>query len=113
MKFPLEIAIRFLRANIGQTFLIAIGIAIGVSVQIFIGSLIQGLQKDLIEKTVGSSAHISILPEKNTNGITDYIIKSDKASKIDGVKYISMSVDRKCIFKIRFIFLSSTYKRYR
>lgn len=49
MKPGFKIAARFLKSNIRQTLLIIVGIAIGVSVQIFIGSLIQGLQKGLIE----------------------------------------------------------------
>ncbi len=99
MGFSFGIASRFLRANKGQTILIVIGIAIGVSVQIFIGSLIQGLQKDLVEKTVGSSPHITILPEKNTNGITDYTLKADEALSIEGIKYVSTSVDKNAFLK--------------
>jgi len=99
MGFSLKIAFRFLKSNIGQTILIAFGIAIGVSVQIFIGSLIQGLQKDLVEKTVGSSAHVTILPEKNTGGISDYSSKVSEVLKVDGVKYVSTSVDKNAFLK--------------
>lgn len=60
MKLAFSIATRFLKSSKGQTALIAIGIAIGVSVQIFIGSLIDGLQISLIDKTIGSSSHITI-----------------------------------------------------
>lgn len=60
MKLAFSIAKRFLGYSKGQTVLIAIGIAIGVSVQIFIGLLITGLQEGLIDKTVGSSPHITI-----------------------------------------------------
>ena len=41
MKIGFKIARRFLKSNLGQTFLIILGIGIGVSVQVFIGSLIQ------------------------------------------------------------------------
>jgi lipoprotein-releasing system permease protein len=99
MGFAFKIATRFLRSNKGQTILIAIGISIGVSVQIFIGSLIQGLQKDLVEKTVGSSPHITILPEKNTNGISNYEERIDNALKIEGVKYVASSVDKNVFLK--------------
>ena len=37
MKLAFDIALRFLRSSKGQTALIVLGIAIGVSVQIFIG----------------------------------------------------------------------------
>lgn len=99
MKFSFEIARRFLGAKKLQTIFIAIGIAIGVSVQIFIGSLIEGLQKDLVEKTVGSSPHITILPEKDEKGISDYAIKVDEALKMAGIKYVSTSVDGNAFLK--------------
>lgn len=54
MKLAFQIATRFLKSSKGQTILIALGIAIGVSVQIFIGSLIQGLQKSLVDTTIGN-----------------------------------------------------------
>ena len=37
---PLSIASRFLTSSRGQTILIVLGIAIGVSVQVYVGSLI-------------------------------------------------------------------------
>ncbi len=56
----LKIAARFLFSSKTQTALITIGIAIGVSVQVFIGSLIQGLQNDLIDTTIGNRSQITI-----------------------------------------------------
>lgn len=67
MRLSFRIALRFLLTNKGQTILILLGIAIGISVQIFIGSLIQGLQESLLDATIGSSPHITIrASEKNT-----------------------------------------------
>jgi lipoprotein-releasing system permease protein len=60
MRVAFTIAKRFLTYSKGQTLAIMMGIAIGVSVQIFIGLLITGLQTGLIDKTVGNSAHITI-----------------------------------------------------
>lgn len=71
MKLAYRIAVRFLKASKGQTLLIMAGIAIGVSVQIFIGSLIQGLQTGLIQKTIGNSPHITI-QAKDDKTISDY-----------------------------------------
>lgn len=68
MGLAFSIARRFLSANKGQTFLITLGIAIGVSVQIFIGSLIQGLQMDLVDTTIGSQSQITIT-SKNEDGL--------------------------------------------
>lgn len=64
MKLALKIAFRFIKSNKTQTILITIGIAIGVSVQLFIGSLIQGLQTSLVEKTIGHSSQITIKPKE-------------------------------------------------
>ena len=60
MKLAFKIASRFLLASRGQTILIIVGIVIGVSVQVFIGSLIDGLQRSLVDTTIGSSAQITI-----------------------------------------------------
>lgn len=72
MSLPFKISLRFLKSSKGQTFLIAIGIAIGISVQIFIGSLITGLQKSLINKTIGNSPQIKITSNSTNNLISNY-----------------------------------------
>lgn len=59
MLFELQVAIRFLKEGKSQTLFILAGIAIGVSVQVFLSSLITGLQKDLVNNTVGNSSHIT------------------------------------------------------
>ncbi len=63
MKFELKLALRFLKAGKGQTLFIMLGIAIGVAVQIFLGTLITGLQEDLVNATVGKSPHIVLRSE--------------------------------------------------
>ncbi len=83
MKLGLKIALRFLTSNKGQTILIILGIAIGVSVQIFIGSLIQGLQKGLVDKTIGNSSQITINSNLEDRYITDYDQLIDKISLSD------------------------------
>lgn len=60
---PLSIAARFLRSSLGQTVLIVAGIGVGISVVIFVGSLITSLQADLIDSTVGSRPHVTLVPE--------------------------------------------------
>ena len=85
MKLEFKIARRFFRSNLGQPFLIILGIAVGVSVQIFIGSLIQGLQKSLIDKTIGKSPQITITaltPDKRISGYEEMlsVIKSTDES---------------------------------
>jgi len=66
MRLAFSIAMRFLSSSKTQTLLIVMGIAIGVSVQVFIGSLIQGLQKDLVDTTIGSSAQITVSSSENS-----------------------------------------------
>ena len=58
----LSIASRFLRSSLGQTSLIIAGIGVGIAVVVFVGSLITSLQADLIDSTVGSRPHVTLLP---------------------------------------------------
>jgi lipoprotein-releasing system permease protein len=60
MKLALQIAWRFLMSSKRQTLLIILGIAVGVSVQVFIGALITGLQVSLVDKTIGSTSHVTV-----------------------------------------------------
>jgi len=85
-----KIATRFLFTNKAQTALIVTGIAIGVSVQIFIGSLITSLQDSLIDKTIGSSSHITISAKTKNELINNDVLKLEKNKEI---KYISSSLD--------------------
>ncbi|MFW6298917.1 MAG: ABC transporter permease [Bacillota bacterium] len=66
-----QIARRFLFKSKMQTALITIGIAIGVSVQVFIGSLIQGLQNDLIDSTIGNRSQITMRAEEKNDYLED------------------------------------------
>ena len=59
MRFELAIAWRFLTEGRAQTLLIIVGIAVGIGVQVFLDSLITGLQLNLIDTTVGTSAHVT------------------------------------------------------
>lgn len=72
MMLSLRIALRFLRSSLGQTLLIILGIGVGVSVQVFIGSLITGLQKSLIEKTIGNQSQITVSTVEDGGTIADY-----------------------------------------
>jgi len=58
LNFEFLIAWRFLMSTRLQTLLIVTGIIIGVGVQVFLASLIGGLQANLIAQTVGDSPHI-------------------------------------------------------
>lgn len=64
MKLAIRIAKRFLLSNKSQSILIVCAIAIGISVQLFIGLLIQGLQSDLVNSTIGDASHISVTQDE-------------------------------------------------
>lgn len=87
-QLSFRIAWRFLKSSKGQTLLILLGITIGVSVQIFIGSLIDGLQKSLVDNTIGRSSHITVEPlgrEADFERNEDLIVKlqdDGRAAKI-------------------------------
>lgn len=85
MKLAFKIALRFLSSNKGQTILIALGIAIGISVQIFIGSLIEGLQISLVDATIGKSSHITLQNQEKTQPLSDYEFYDDALSQYDSI----------------------------
>lgn len=100
MRLPFKIAVRFLKSNKGQTILIALGIAVGVSVQIFIGSLIQGLQKSLINKTIGNSPQITVTSNEDNKLIDNYEDKINKIKDTDNrIINISATADAPALIK--------------
>ncbi len=64
-----NIALKFLREGGVQTLLIVIGIAVGTSVIVFITAIITGLQSNLIERTLGTQAHVKVQPPQEINRI--------------------------------------------
>lgn len=73
MSINFKIASRFMKSNKAQTTLISLGIALGVAVQIFLGLLINNLNDNLLNKTIGSSSQITITSEnKEDKLIKDY-----------------------------------------
>lgn len=63
------IALKFMRQGLTQTILILVGIAVGVSVIVFITTLVTGLQENIIERTLGTQAHIRVQPADEINTI--------------------------------------------
>lgn len=94
MRLSFSIALRFLKSGKGQTLLIVLGISVGVAVQLFIGSLIQGLQINLINTTIGSSSQITITPTNTEKTIKSYnrAIYEAKISSTDIIN-VSVAVD--------------------
>lgn len=69
MWIETTIAMRFLRQGRGQSLLILFGIAVGVSVIVFVTALISGLQANIIERTLGTQAHIRVQAPDQVNRI--------------------------------------------
>lgn len=63
------LALRFLREGRAQTLLILVGIAVGVAVIVFISALIAGLQSNIIERTLGTQAHIRVEAPDERNAV--------------------------------------------
>ncbi len=59
IPYEWRVALRFLRFDRNQTLFILGAIAVGVSVQIFLDSLITSLQANLVNETIGRAAHIT------------------------------------------------------
>ncbi|AUD64902.1 hypothetical protein BK011_04135 [Tenericutes bacterium MZ-XQ] len=104
MKLAFSIAWRFLMSAKKQTIVIVLGIAVGVSVQVFIGSLISGLQVDLIDTAVGSTTQITVSSdidrtidlnpgEISLPVITDDSISSSISNLSEDLIYVTETLD--------------------
>lgn len=86
------IALRFLMDNRMQSLLIIFGIAVGSAVIVFITALITGLQANVIERTLGTQAHIRILPPDEVNrvlppdhGSWSLVLESPRAQRLRSI----------------------------
>jgi lipoprotein-releasing system permease protein len=86
------IAMRFLREGRTQTTLIVVGIAVGVSVIVFITALIQGLQSNIIERTLGTQAHIKVEAPDEVNrmvplpaGTVQLVLETRRAQRLRSI----------------------------
>jgi lipoprotein-releasing system permease protein len=72
VPFEWFVALRYLRDARGQTVLILAAVAIGVSVLVFLSALIGGLQASLIDKTLGSQAHVTLrMPREEATALVE------------------------------------------
>lgn len=71
MLFALKVGFRYFRSGGSQTLLTVASVAFGVTVYLFITSLIFGLQSGLIRRTIGSTSQITIEPlEQRARSLT-------------------------------------------
>ncbi|MBI9009833.1 MAG: ABC transporter permease [Tenericutes bacterium] len=80
MKLAFSIAKRFLMSAKRHTIVIVFCIAIGVSIQVFIGLLLTGLGNSLIDSTIGSSSQITITYEDNLANYNSTVLAVSEAS---------------------------------
>lgn len=84
--------------------MITIGVAVGVAVIVFISALIQGLQSNIVERTLGTQAHIRLLSPDEVNHIvppqagTLQLLQEDKRAQrlrsINNWQQITETLDR-------------------
>lgn len=81
------IAISFLREGRAQSIMITVGVAVGVAVIVFVTALMQGLQSNIIQRTLGTQAHIRLLSPDEVNQIqrppagTVQLLQEDKRTQ--------------------------------
>lgn len=87
-----NIALKFLRESRSQTALILVGIAVGVSVIVFITALISGLQDNIINRTLGTQAHIKVQAPDEANrilpaasGVTQLVLEDKRAQRLRSI----------------------------
>ncbi|WP_424859990.1 ABC transporter permease [Tepidimonas sp. HKU77] len=67
MRFVWTVAWRLLRDGRFQTWLIVGGVTIGVAVVVYITAIIDGLQANIIDRTLSSQAHVVLRPAERLN----------------------------------------------
>ncbi|MGB2827503.1 MAG: FtsX-like permease family protein [Dehalococcoidales bacterium] len=87
----LKIAVRFLKTGGAQNILIIIGIAIAISIQLFVGLLIDSLQKTLISRTIGNSPHITVVSSTDVSTIREWEKLVREMGDISQIKTIAVS----------------------
>jgi len=86
-----RIAVRFLKSGGAQTALIIIGIAVAISIQIFVGLLIDSLQKTLVNRTIGNSPHITMVSSTDILTIRGWESILSRLLQLDSVETVTVS----------------------
>lgn len=84
--------------------MISIGVAVGVAVIVFVAALIQGLQLNIIERTLGTQAHIRLLSPDEVNlvqasnvGEVQLVLEDKRAQRLRSInnwQQISRTLDQ-------------------
>jgi lipoprotein-releasing system permease protein len=105
VPFAWFVVFRYLRDGKSQTALILAAVSVGVAVVVFLSALISGLQTSLVEKTLGSQAHVTVqvareVPRPLTPATTDRAIArvvqptSHRLRSIDGWPALLLDIER-------------------
>jgi len=94
-----KIAVRFLKSGGAQTILIVIGIGVAISIQIFVGLLINSLQKTLVDRTIGSSSQITITSSTDISSMRNWESTVEKLRQIDSIKTTAVSASANAFTK--------------
>ncbi|APM40281.1 ABC transporter permease [Clostridium kluyveri] len=94
-----KIAWKFLKHSKIQTFVIILGIAVGVSVQIFIGLLSSGLENTILNKIIADSSQVTVY--SHSGGIENWQDKKIDIIKGDSnVNHIAPVADCQAFIKL-------------
>ncbi len=81
-----------MRQGLVQSLLILVGIAVGVAVIVFVTTLINGLQDNIIGRTLGTQAHAKVEPPEEVNrilpvpaGTTQLLLEDRRAQRIRSI----------------------------
>lgn len=92
MWIEFNIALKFLRQGLAQTLLILIGIGVGVAVIVFITTLVSGLQENIVNRTLGTQAHIRVEPYEEINrpavvaeGVRQLILEDKRSQQLRSI----------------------------
>ncbi|MEO6607335.1 MAG: FtsX-like permease family protein [Aestuariivirga sp.] len=67
LPFEIIAAIRFLREGLVQSFLIVFGVAVGVSVIVFMSALLDGVQGNILSRVLSTQAQVEVNPRKDVS----------------------------------------------
>lgn len=102
MRFAWHLAWRYFRAGGVQTILTLSGVAVGVTVYIFVSSLIDGLQVSLIDRVIGNISQVTIEPQDrdpkpmetpNSKTLAQVLKSGLRESKMADWKQVMAAVD--------------------
>jgi lipoprotein-releasing system permease protein len=86
-----RIAVRFLKSGKTQTILIVVGIAIAISIQVFVGLLLDSLQKSLVSQTIGNSPQITVTSATDIGSIRDWESMVETIERLGLTRVVAVS----------------------